>query len=62
MEDEQHLAQMVSLMGPPPKHFLERSPKCRKYWDEDGKSCPSCPVNNEQRTESLPNLLCYFTA
>lgn len=36
MEDEQHLAQMVALMGPPPKHFLSRSPKCSQYWDEDG--------------------------
>ncbi|KAI1182592.1 kinase-like domain-containing protein [Nemania serpens] len=44
MEDEQHLAQMVSLMGPPPKHFLERSPKCRKYWDEDGKWIAATPI------------------
>src|ERR1700744_497331 len=27
---------MVSLMGPPPKAFLERSENCRKYWDSDG--------------------------
>ncbi|KAI8950240.1 hypothetical protein F4801DRAFT_550285 [Xylaria longipes] len=27
---------MVSLMGPPPRSFLERSENCRKYWDEEG--------------------------
>jgi hypothetical protein len=32
---------MVSLMGPPPKAFLERSEKCRKYWDFDGIVCSS---------------------
>jgi hypothetical protein len=37
LNDEQHLAEMVSLMGPPPKAFLERSPKCREYWNADGK-------------------------
>ncbi|KAI1117742.1 kinase-like domain-containing protein [Nemania sp. NC0429] len=36
MEDEELLAQMVSLMGPPPRHFLGRSRKCRQYWDRDG--------------------------
>lgn len=37
LNDEQHLAEMVSLLGPPPKEFLERSNKCRQYWDADGK-------------------------
>lgn len=37
LDDEQHLAEMVSLMGPPPKSFLERSEKSRQYWDSDGK-------------------------
>jgi hypothetical protein len=36
-DDEQHLAEMVSLLGPPPKAFLARSGKCRRYWDADGK-------------------------
>ena len=38
LDDEQHLAEMVSLMGPPPASFLKRSEKCRKYWDADGKT------------------------
>ena len=37
LDDERHLAEMVSLMGPPPRAFLERSEKCRKYWDTEGK-------------------------
>ena len=28
---------MVSLMGPPPKQFLDRSDQCRKYWDAEGE-------------------------
>jgi hypothetical protein len=37
LDDELHLAEMVSLMGPPPKVFLERSEKCRQYWDSEGE-------------------------
>lgn len=36
LNDEQHLAEMVSLMGPPPPEFLRRSDKCRQFWDEQG--------------------------
>jgi len=36
LSDELHLAEMVALMGPPPKAFLERSEECSKYWDVDG--------------------------
>lgn len=38
LDDELHLAQMVSLMGPPPKQFLRRSDQCLKYWDVEGMS------------------------
>jgi hypothetical protein len=38
LSDELHLAEMVALMGPPPKAFLERSEECSKYWDADGRS------------------------
>ena len=31
LDDEQHLAEMVSLMGPPPPAFLKRSETCRTY-------------------------------
>ena len=37
LDDEQHLAEMVSLLGSPPPEFLERSEKCRQYWDADGR-------------------------
>ncbi|RJE19046.1 hypothetical protein PHISCL_08617 [Aspergillus sclerotialis] len=36
LDDEQHLAEMVSLMGPPPPEFLRRSERCRQFWDEQG--------------------------
>jgi hypothetical protein len=37
LNDELHLAEMVSLMGPPPESFLERSEKCCQYWDAEGQ-------------------------
>ncbi|EGE01731.1 CMGC/CLK protein kinase [Trichophyton equinum CBS 127.97] len=36
LNDEQHLAEMVSLMGPPPAQFLSRSQKSNEYWDSQG--------------------------
>ncbi|EFE37763.1 hypothetical protein TRV_07602 [Trichophyton verrucosum HKI 0517] len=36
LNDEQHLAEMVSLLGPPPLEFIRRSDKCLQYWDENG--------------------------
>lgn len=36
LDDELHFAQMVSLMGPPPREFLERS-DCSKFWDAEGE-------------------------
>lgn len=45
LDDEQHLAEMVSLLGPPPKEFLERSKKCRQYWDADGEYNPDKPCH-----------------
>lgn len=37
LDDELHFAQMVSLLGPPPKQFIERSDPCLKYWDAEGE-------------------------
>ena len=48
LDDELHLAEMVSLMGPPPREFLERSRKCRQYWDAEGRS---------RRDRVVPRLL-----
>ncbi|KAI1195708.1 kinase-like domain-containing protein [Nemania serpens] len=47
IEIEHHLAQMVAMMGPPPKHFLSRSPICRKYWDDDGNWIAATPIPAE---------------
>ncbi|KAI7349594.1 protein kinase [Hortaea werneckii] len=47
LDDEQHLAEMVSLLGPPPKEFLERSKKCRQYWDADGNWISATPIPNQ---------------
>ncbi|KAH7329486.1 kinase-like domain-containing protein [Stachybotrys elegans] len=47
LNDEQHLAEMVSLMGPPPNEFLERSEMCRKYWDTDGNWIAATPIPDQ---------------
>ncbi|KAL3450420.1 kinase-like domain-containing protein [Aspergillus insuetus] len=44
LNDEQHLAEMVSLMGPPPPEFLQRSEKCRQFWDDQGTWKGSIPI------------------
>lgn len=36
LDDTSHLAQMVAVMGPPPKEFLERSELSSLWWDENG--------------------------
>ncbi|KAH8586965.1 protein kinase [Bisporella sp. PMI_857] len=56
LEDEQHLAEMVSLLGPPPKSLLGRSEKCGKYWDTEGNWRGSIPIP-EQSFESREQLL-----
>ncbi|TQN69453.1 Serine/threonine-protein kinase SRPK, partial [Colletotrichum shisoi] len=47
LHDEQHLAEMVSLMGRPPKQFLERSTKCRQFWDQEGNWIGSTPIPDQ---------------
>ncbi|RSL85834.1 hypothetical protein CDV31_016493 [Fusarium ambrosium] len=47
LNDEQHLAEMVSLIGPPPKEFLERSDKCRQYWDAKGNWVAATPIPDQ---------------
>lgn len=36
LNDEQHLAEMVALLGKPPAEFLRRSTKCAQFWDGEG--------------------------
>ncbi|KAK7420435.1 hypothetical protein QQZ08_010422 [Neonectria magnoliae] len=44
LNDEQHLAEMVSLMGPPPASFIRRSKECQKYWHDEGHWVASTPI------------------
>ncbi|KAG8157485.1 hypothetical protein KVR01_012527 [Diaporthe batatas] len=44
LNDEQHLAEMVSLMGRPPREFLDRSTKCRQFWDCEGNWIAATPI------------------
>jgi serine/threonine-protein kinase SRPK3 len=46
LDDEQHLAEMVSLLGPPPLEFLKRSEKCYQYWDSQGTTSVSKEYSN----------------
>ncbi|KAM3560698.1 hypothetical protein MY1884_002798 [Beauveria asiatica] len=43
-DDEQHLAEMVAFIGPPPVEFLQRSERCARYFDESGNWRGSIPV------------------
>ncbi|KAK0102752.1 hypothetical protein ONS95_006349 [Cadophora gregata] len=47
LDDEQHLAEMVSLLGPPPLEFLKRSEKCYQYWDSQGNWRGSVPIPDQ---------------
>ncbi|KNG89695.1 protein kinase [Aspergillus nomiae NRRL 13137] len=44
LNDEQHLAEIVSLMGPPPPEFLRRSKRSGQFWDEQGNWKGSIPI------------------
>ncbi|KAH6721968.1 kinase-like domain-containing protein [Leptodontidium sp. MPI-SDFR-AT-0119] len=63
LHDEQHLAEMVSLLGPPPPAFLKRSKKCCQYWDSEGNWKGSVPIpkqsfeSREQWLEGEDRLL-----
>ncbi|KAI1169967.1 kinase-like domain-containing protein [Nemania sp. FL0916] len=56
LNDEQHLAEIVSLIGNPPKKFLERSEKCREYWDAEGNWIAATPIP-QQSLESREKRL-----
>ncbi|KAJ4313429.1 hypothetical protein N0V84_009408 [Fusarium piperis] len=47
LDDELHLAEMVSLLGPPPKKFLERHVKSQQYWDSEGNWIASTPIPDQ---------------
>ncbi|KAG6007508.1 hypothetical protein E4U21_005977 [Claviceps maximensis] len=47
LNDELHLAEMVSLMGPPPVRFLERCRNYQRYWDTKGNWIASTPIPDQ---------------
>ncbi|KAK2808640.1 hypothetical protein FQN50_004504 [Emmonsiellopsis sp. PD_5] len=47
LNDEQHLAEMVSLLGPPPLEFIRRSDRCLQYWDENANWKGSIPIPDQ---------------
>lgn len=55
LDDELHLAEMVALMGPPPKEALERAraqerSSASRYWDDQGELNPdSCKSPQKER-------------
>ena len=40
LNDEQHLAEMMSLIGNPPPEFLRRSKICASFFGDAGELCP----------------------
>ncbi|EFY97912.1 Protein kinase, ATP binding site [Metarhizium robertsii ARSEF 23] len=56
VDDEQHLAEMVSLMGPPPREFLQRSKKCAAYFDDSGNWLGSIPIPTTSLEERVTRL------
>ncbi|PGH10044.1 CMGC/SRPK protein kinase [Blastomyces parvus] len=38
------IAEMVAIMGAPPKEYLERSEECEVFWDENGKWNNPTPI------------------
>lgn len=57
MNEAEHLATMVAVMGPPPQEFLARSAKARKYWDLDGNWTGRAPIPHQWALENLESSL-----
>ncbi|KAK3375702.1 kinase-like protein [Lasiosphaeria ovina] len=53
LNEAHHLADMVSLLGPPPLDLLKRSDKSRKYWDADGTWRGVVAIPESRTLESL---------
>ncbi|KAJ9253104.1 hypothetical protein DTO207G8_4405 [Paecilomyces variotii] len=47
LSNEEHLAEMVSLLGPPPADFLQRSERSWRYFDDRGTWKGTIPIPNE---------------
>ncbi|KAI2085833.1 hypothetical protein LOZ36_003756 [Ophidiomyces ophidiicola] len=44
LDDAIHLAEMIAIMGRPPKEFLKRSEMCQIWWDENGTWRGAAPI------------------
>ncbi|KAG5304310.1 protein kinase [Histoplasma capsulatum G186AR] len=44
VDESLRLAEMIAIMGPPPKEFLNRSDACRIFWDENGEWRNFAPI------------------
>ncbi|WEW61697.1 hypothetical protein PRK78_007189 [Emydomyces testavorans] len=44
LDEALRLAEMIAIMGPPPKEFVERSDACQIFWDENGKWRNLAPI------------------
>ncbi|KAL7938035.1 protein kinase [Trichoderma chlorosporum] len=56
LDDEQHLAEMVSLMGNPPPEFLRRSSICSRFFDDAGNWKGSVPIPDQSFEERITQL------
>ncbi|GAW21458.1 hypothetical protein ANO14919_109770 [Xylariales sp. No.14919] len=57
LNDAQHLANMIALLGPPPLEYLERSQTYLQFWNERGEWKGIVPIPRERTLESLEGSL-----
>ncbi|EGX95812.1 protein kinase [Cordyceps militaris CM01] len=56
LDDEQHLAEMVSLMGNPPPKFLRRSTIGARFFDDAGNWKGSIPIPNQSFEDRITQI------
>ncbi|EFR01954.1 CMGC protein kinase [Nannizzia gypsea CBS 118893] len=56
LDDRLHLAEMVAIMGPPPKEFLERSQTSLMYWNEHGQWRGLTPIPDISLESLAPGI------
>ncbi|KAM3499839.1 hypothetical protein MY10362_006930 [Beauveria mimosiformis] len=56
LDDEQHLAEMVSLMGNPPPEFLQRSEICARFFDDAGNWKGSIPIPDQSFEDRITQV------
>lgn len=44
--EHRHIAQMMSIMGPPPLEFIRQSAKSQQFWDDEGTWRDVVPLPN----------------